>query len=388
MMNFVRKMASWSAMFCLLALSALAQTGAISGKVMGEDGKGLQGALIRIDRTDIKGKYEVKTNKKGEFFHAGLPLGQYAVTLLVDGAEKDSVKGVRTTLGDPTPVNFDMAAMKARAVAMQQAAETGTLTKEQERGMSKEEKEALDKAMKERGEAMKKNKALNDAFNGGMEAFKAQNYPAAIESFNKAAELDAKQHVIWGQLAESYNSLSKTQTGADQEASLTKTYEMYQKAIELKPDDASYYNNYALALARGKKFTEAEGALDKASQIDPAGAGKYFYNLGAVLTNAGQLEPAANAFKKAITADPNYADAQYQYGISLTSKAQVKADGTTIFPEGTKEAFEKYLELKPDGPNAESAKGMLQMMGVKLQTTYKNPNAPASAPSTKTGKKK
>ena len=44
---------------------------------------------------------------------------------------------------------------------------------------------------------------------------------------------------------------------------------------------------------------------------------------------------------------------------------------------GTKEAFQKYLELKADGPYAESAKGMLAMMDAQISTEYKNPTAPA-----------
>ena len=114
-------------------------------------------------------------------------------------------------------------------------------------------------------------------------------------------------------------------------------------------------------------------------QIDPPGAGRYYFNLGAVLTNAQQTEQACEAFKKAYTADPNYADAHYQYGICLTAKAQVGADGKMTFPEGTREAFEKYLQLKPDGPNAESAKGMLAAMGSTVQTEYKNPAAKKAA---------
>ena len=67
--------------------------------------------------------------------------------------------------------------------------------------------------------------------------------------------------------------------------------------------------------------------LDKAAQLDPAGAGKYFYNLGALLVNGGQNEAAGEEFKKAIAADPNYADAQYQYGVYLASKAQTDPSG-------------------------------------------------------------
>jgi len=144
----------------------------------------------------------------------------------------------------------------------------------------------------------------------------------------------------------------------------------------MKPDEAAYHNNYALALARGKKFDEAQAELTKAATIDPPNAGRYFYNLGAVLVNIGQLDPAGEAFKKAIEADPNYADAQFQYGVYLISKAQTTADGKVVPVPGTREAFEKYLQLKPDGQFADSAKGMIATMESTVQTEYANPSAP------------
>jgi hypothetical protein len=45
--------------------------------------------------------------------------------------------------------------------------------------------------------------------------------------------------------------------------------------------------------------------------------------------------------------------------------------------EGTSEAFQKYLQLAPNGQFADSAKGMLASMDMKVDTAYKNPSAPA-----------
>jgi len=65
------------------------------------------------------------------------------------------------------------------------------------------------------------------------------------------------------------------------------------------------------------------------------------------------------------------------------SKAQTTADGKVVPPEGTAAAFQKYLELKPTGPFADSAKGMIQMMDAQLTTTYQNPDAKKKAPAKK-----
>ena len=370
-------------LFCLLVpVAGRAQTSSLEGDVKGEDGQPLRGALVKIERKDIKGSYKVKTDKKGHYFHAGLPLGTYKVILEVDGKDRDQVDGVRTRLGDPLPINFDLQVQKKKQETLAKAAESGTLTQEQSREMTAEQKAAFEKQNKERQAAMAKNKALNDAFNQGMEGLRTKQWDAAVQGFTKASEFDPKQHVVWANMAESYIGLAGTKTGAEQQAAVDKALESFNKALELKPDDAATHNNYALALARSKKFPEAQAELTKAAQLDAPNAGKYFYNLGAVLVNTGQMEPAGEAFKKAIEADPNYADAQYQYGIYLVSKATTTPDGRIVPPTGTKEAFEKYLQLKPDGPFAESAKGMLATMDAKLQTEFTNPNAQPSKKAT------
>jgi tetratricopeptide (TPR) repeat protein len=360
-------------LFC--AIAGFAQTSAMEGDVKSPDGSPLKGALVKIDRTDIKGHYQVKTDKKGHYFYGGLPLGTYKVTLEVDGKDVDYVDKVRTSLGDPVVNNFDLHARAQKQQELAKAAESGTLNKDQARGMTAEEKAAFEKANKERSELKAKNKQLNDAFNAGKEALAAKQFDVAVAQFAKASEMAPDQPVIWANLGDAQINLAKTKTGAEHDDALNKGMDAYKKTLELKPDDAGVHNNYALALAQNKKFDEAEAELAKAAQLDPPSAGKYYYNLGALLVNNGQSEPAGAAFKKAIDADPNYADAQYQYGIYLIGKATLGGDGKYDPVPGTREAFQKYLDLKPDGPYAESAKGMLASLSGSVDTSYQNPSA-------------
>jgi len=366
----LRNLALTTAGMIFCAFSALAQTATLEGNVKGEDGKPLQGAIIKIDRTDIKGHYQVKTDKKGRYLHAGLPYGVYDITVAVNGQDKDGAKGVKLPLPMDMPVDFDLSKSAAAAAAGQQQQ---AANQDATRGLTAAQKAEQEKALKEREEAMKKNKELNDAFNAGIAASQAKQWDQAIASFNKASELDPKQHVVWAQLAEAEMNFAETKKGPEADAEMQKALDAYQKAIELKPDDPGYHNNYALALAKAKKYPEAEAELNKASTLDPPNAGRYYYNLGALLVNAGQNEPAGDAFKKAIAADPNYAEAQYQYGVYLLSKATIAADGKVTPVPGTAEAFQKYLQLKPDGSFADSAKSMLATLGSSVDTQYKNP---------------
>ena len=374
----------------VFGFSSLAQITAIEGDVKGEDGKMLVGAVIKLDRTDITAHYKTKTDKKGHYFYNGLPLGNYIVTVEVDGKDVDKRQGVRSKLGDPTSVSFDLQASKqerdAAQSVMQKAAETGQLTKEMERGMTAEQKANLEKNLKEREGQLKQHKDLNDAFNVGMTAMTAaaaaqtpaerqKGYEDAVQSLTKASEIGPTELAVWANLADAYMKLASTKTGPEFDADAQKGMDAYGKAISLKPEDAATHNNYALALVQAKKIPDAQAELTKAAQLDPANAGKYYYNLGAVLTNANQADAAADAFQKAIAADPNYAEAYYQYGVYLVGKATFGADGKVTPVPGTVEAFQKYLALAPTGQFAQPAKDMLTTLSASVDVSYKNPNA-------------
>jgi len=376
----LRKAAIGIPLTLLLSAVCFGQTAAFEGDVKGEDGKPLVKVMVHLDRTDIKGNYKVNTDKKGHYYYGGLPpSGVFKIWVEVDGKERDSVSNVHAGLGDAKKIDFDLSktakSSEEKQAEMKKAIETGELTKEQTRDMTPEQKAALEKKIKDAQATMAKNKALNDAFGAGKTALDAKQFDVAIEDFEKAKAMAPEQNVIWGNLGDAYGGAAKTKTGADQQAMLEKGIEAYKKAIELKPDDAAYHNNYALLLAQSKKSDEALVELTKAAQLDPPSAGKYYFNGGAVLVNLGQNDAAGGMFKKAIEADPDYAEAHYQYGLSLYAKATTAADGKIVPPEGTKEEFQKYLELAPTGPNAETAKAMLTSMGATVDTDYSKPGA-------------
>lgn len=342
----------------IFSLTAWAQTAAFEGTVKGPDGKPIQNAVMKIERQDVKGNYQVKTDKKGHYFYGGLPLGNYKITVVVDGMDRGFQSG-RTKVGETIDVSFNLNNEAAPPV-----------DNDATRGMSAAEKAEQEKKDKANSAAMAKNKALNDAFTAGKTAAAASNWDGAIDGFTKASEIDPMQHVVWGNLADCYSNRAKTKTGDAQAADYAKAMESYQKALAIKPDDAAYHNNLALVLAQTKKYDEAQAELTKAAQADPTNAGKYYFNLGAVYVNTGNGDAAAAAFKKAIEVDPNYADAYYQYGLSLMGKATADASGKITAPAGTQEAFQKYIDLKPDGPFAQPSKDMIASLGGTVQTNF------------------
>jgi tetratricopeptide (TPR) repeat protein len=395
MLAQLRRALILSGFVLLVASGAWAQTTTLEGDVKDQNGQPLPKAVIVLNRTDIKGHYQVKTDKKGHWLYTGLPFGIYDISCEVDGKVMDKVSGVHSKYGEVVPVNFDLSKIKQQQAATAQANANGELTPEQERGMTKEQKAQYEAQLKQRTEAMKKNKALNDAYNGGQDAIKAAgaetdkekkaaDYRTAIDSLTKATELadtDANKAAVWDSLGEAYAGLAATQTGDDRTKAYDQAIDAYNKGLTFKPNDAAIYNQLGNIYGAERKIPEATEALTKSAQLDPGMAGKAYYNMGANLVNSGQTDKASEFFKKATEADPSYADAWFQYGSSLMAKGSVDAKtGQQIYPPDTGPALQKYLDLQPNGSHAQEASAMLQAMGEKVQVKTTNPNATKKKP--------
>ncbi|MEP7354405.1 MAG: tetratricopeptide repeat protein, partial [Acidobacteriota bacterium] len=224
-----------------------------------------------------------------------------------------------------------------------------------------------------------KQSSVQASFTAGMEAYSAKKWDAAIESLTKASQIDPKQDVVWANLGDSYAQRGGTLKGAERVADNQKSVEAWAKAIELKPLNAGYHNNMALALAGSKKLDGAKEEFEQAAKLDPPQAGLYYRNLGSSYFDANQNEAAEAAYKKAIEAEPSNPDNYYRLGLSLIGRVTgAGPDGKLLAPAGTAEAFQKYLELAPTGANAEESKGMLEALGAKVVTGFKG-NAPPPA---------
>lgn len=352
-------------------------TGSVKGACKDVQGKPIPGAVVEWVSMESGRKYTIKTNSKGEYFSLGVAPGHYKVTLLgPDNKEIFHFNGV-TVAADETTLDFDMQKEQAKA------AQGAGLTPEQ----LKQQQEQAAKIAKENSTI----KGLNEKLAAAKTASDAGDFDTAIAQITEATQMDPSRDLLWAKLGDYELSSAAKQTDS---AEKTKRYDAavtnYQKAVDLKqksldaatqkPPDAtktlaSFYNNLGKAEAQLGKTDDAVKAYNQAAQLDPAGAGMYYFNLGAILTNANtksdaeMRKAAADAFDKAIAADPARADAYYWKGTNLIGAATLQGD-KMVAPPGTAEAFQKYLELAPTGPHAEEAKAMLQGLGATVETSY------------------
>lgn len=308
---------------CILACAALfisvpasAQTGAVQGLVKDVAGKPVEKALIVIEFTDgINRKYEVKSNKKGEFIQIGLQPGNYKVTASLEKLGSQSFPA-RVRLGDPTKINFVLGA-------------EGT-------GVTKED--------------AAKGAALKAKFDEGVAASKAGNYDDAIVKFNEAAAMVPPPGCFDCMYNIGFNYVQKKDYDQAEAA--------YLKAIEMKSTYVDAYNGLATVYNAQKKFDKAAEFSQKASEMaSAAGPGSggsggvdAEYNQGVILWNAGKAAEAAEHFQKVIFMKPDHADAHYQLGMAFVNQGKL-AEAAPM--------FEKYLQLAPDGQFAATAKSII-----------------------------
>jgi tetratricopeptide (TPR) repeat protein len=376
--------------FLLLAILVAAtvyaqQTGSLSGKVIGRDGQPAAQIQVKIDqlylnngRIAIRDSQIVKTGRNGEYGLSGIQNGRVMITVIEGGQPSISV-GEKT--GDEIYIangldkripTLDLTKAPPLAPAVAAAVDAGKMTDAERKAM----REKIEKEAAAAGEATK-------AFDAGKAAFAAKDYPEAIKNFKAAAEKQPSQDVIWANLGNAYDKLasdkmSKSQRDPDADARAAgakeaqQAYEdsvaAYQKALELKPIESAYYLNLSLAQIGGGKLDDAKTTIEKSAAIDPANAGKAYYNLGASLINKNKHDDAVPFLKKSIELDKTYGPAYFQLGLSGVSKGD---------PSAT-EYLQKCLDL-PNCPDTATAKGLIDALKAPGAQQYQSDAAKAKA---------
>ncbi|MGH9623607.1 MAG: tetratricopeptide repeat protein [Bryobacteraceae bacterium] len=390
MLPLLRKLLCFSVLLGLASFPAWAQTTTLEGTAKNAQGQPAKGAQVVLSRTDMKGHYHVKVNKKGHWLYMGLPYGSYDVTLVVDGKTVAKVSGVHTKYGSPQSVTLNAQRAVARAQATQQANASGQATEEQEKGMTPEQKKQFEEKLKQHEAEIKKNKALNDSYNTGINAMKmaeatpsktqkATEYQQAVTNLNKASQIDPKQVAVWSHLGDAYYGLAKSQAAPANQSSYDQALQVYQKALALTTnpaDQSALYINMGNIYAAEKKTDQATQALNKAVALNPSSAKTAYFNLAANLVNTGHPEQALPLFKKVVQADPTSAESWFQIGsLSMEAGTVDPKTGKPSYPPEAAQALDKYLQLAPNGPHAQEAKAMLQAIGQNVETNFKAPKA-------------
>ena len=125
--------------------------------------------------------------------------------------------------------------------------------------------------------------------------------------------------------------------------------EFFSKALKIKNNDASMYNNLGNVLFEKKSYDESVKSFEKAIELKRDYAQAYF-NLGRVLSELKKWDEAFNNFEKAIELNHNYPEAFYSRGVvEFELRRLYEALGS----------YEKAIQLKVDYPEAHLNRGLV-----------------------------
>jgi tetratricopeptide (TPR) repeat protein len=358
-------------LLALCSLPSQAQTGQVHGKVIGQDGQPVAGAQVVYADTQTGRTYKYKTDKKGEYSAIGLQYSNtYEVTITSPSGEQLFHRKNITVGGNPEEnvISVDLQKNPPPAPG-QDSPLSGDTGKGEQPKLTKEQQAQLEAIKQQRAKAMNQNQIISQV-NAAMQA---RNYEEASTGLKQLIQAEPNRY-------EYYSGLGTAQLNLGQYDDAIQTLE---KGIQLaqnpdpKDDPAKAKASIGQMLTtegnaylKLKKNPEAIAAYEKAAALDP-NPGTAYFNICATMYNTANMEGAVVACDKAIAADPTKADAYFIKGSSLYGSGKLDKDGKYVPPPGTADALNKYLELAPNGAHAADVKAMLDALGVKIETTYK-----------------
>jgi tetratricopeptide (TPR) repeat protein len=379
---------------------ALAQNAPVSGKVELEKADGskvpVAGALVEVFRVDIKASFPSdKTDKKGNFSFAGLPLGAtFVLSVSAPGANPTYLPGVKPGMAGTDKITITLKEGDGRRLtedevrgALSNAPATNSSKPAELTAEQKKQKEEYDKAVAKNKEIENKNSVIQKAFEDGNNAIKAKDYSAAIARYTAGIDADpdfaGSAPVLLNNRAVAYRLRAIDEyNAAVKAADAEKTAGMEKAKEDLLASLDSY--NRSLAVLKGAppaditpataekakydalsglvethrllvttksdltKADEAQQAFDAyfAVETDAVKKAKAQLNYADMMREIGDSEKAIAGYRVVLQNSPDNVDAMAGLGLSLFNQGVI-ANDKALLQEGLN-FMQKFVETAPD----------------------------------------
>jgi tetratricopeptide (TPR) repeat protein len=205
-----------------------------------------------------------------------------------------------------------------------------------------------------------------------VEEIKTAKYTDIQSVMTKDSGLKPDEPLLWSNLAYAQAGLK------DYDDAIA----TYKKAIDMEtaskkprlPVIAAADAGLGEIYARTGKVPDANAAYDAAAKADPATAALNLRNEAVIFYQENNGPAQIAAADEAIKIDPNQALLYYIKGQGLVQNATIDPKtNKIILPADCTAAYQKYLDLAPDGPYASEVASILQQAGEKVSSSYKAP---------------
>jgi tetratricopeptide (TPR) repeat protein len=384
------------AILLLGAGAAAAQVGELRGKVFMVQPDGttvpVVGATIDVFRTDIAGKWETKTDKKGEYVYAGLPyVGTYTIAISAPNARPEVKKGVQVGRGDMPAVT--LSAGDGKRFTMEEAKAASASGPPRGGGSeSVADKAKREEIVKKNEEIRKSNEKLQEAgkivtesFGLATAAIRANNYDEAIKQSDIGIAADPEQAALWtlkanalkARAVDRYNAAvlskddaAKTAGIEAAKADFKSAAEMADKAVAIAKGEPAATDPAEQTRQTGRKYvalsvraeamrlyvtkgdpSQADAGVTAfqeyiAVETDPAKKARAQLDLAQMLLDAGSADKAIVEFQKILDADPDNVDALYGMGVAQINIGYAANDKAKL--QEAVNYLQRFVDKAPD----------------------------------------
>ena len=127
--------------------------------------------------------------------------------------------------------------------------------------------------------------------------------------------------------------------------------EQLQAATRTSPKSAQAWISLGDALMDSRRFSEAIDAYKKGLELDPKNVNA-LVDLGTCYRGIGQFDKAVEEYRKALKINPGFANGNRNLGVVLAYDLHKNKEAI--------KAFQKYLEVAPNAPDAAEIKQVIQ----------------------------
>jgi tetratricopeptide (TPR) repeat protein len=400
-----RTLSLWLGLLAFVAIPVLAQTPEATGKVHGRV-INPTGAPQTVGNVSAVQSGKPATEKGTVFqvtqsgeYSGELPVGSYTLIFRQPDTpldkQVDHIDNVKIVAGQTTEQDIDMSRQayidqlppeqKKQLEEMRKHNQEALKTNEVIRHLNADLKTVADDIHAADGARAQATQELGagatkQAIEGKENDIKTAKYGEAEQLMTKDTQAKPDAAILWARLGQAQVGLKKYD---DAITSFKKALDLETASKKPSPEvQGLSQSGLGEAYARQGKVPEANEAFDAAVKANPTQATFYLKNQAVIFFQQGNSAAQVAAADKAIAADtnpndPNLALLYYLKGQGLVGNATMGPDPKNpkaqviILPPGCAEAYEKYLELAPNGPYAADAKGILQQAGQKVTSSYK-----------------
>ena len=273
-----------------------AQNVVIRGAVTDQEGNPLKDVQIRLEDPSRGLKFDLKSNKKGNFMKVGIPFATYRITAELQGYFPFDSQ-IHPKMGAEEQIIIKLTKIPPR----------------------------LDE---------------DKDFAEGSDFFSKQQYEEAIVSFERVVEKFPDNFEGFYNLG-----LSHLRAGHIDEA-----IGIFEKSAKLNPDSFESYQALGESYFQKGESEKAAETLAHAVDLQPENPMSH-YNLGLAYDKMDRTNEALQAYQKAIALKPDLSAPYYQAALASIRLENYK---------GAIAYFEKFLDLEPDAPEASQVKTMIE----------------------------